>query len=371
MTPVSELLAGILHGLNQAGIPYVVMRNYDNYPLMVTGDVDLVVRPGDGTRAREEILRAGHSLGWRAFSERSRGYLTYLGLCKPVYPERSVLVLETFAGGHWYCFPYLAAGRILARRRQYSDFWIPSACHEASLTLFHHLLWNRRVPAKYRSRIRELVGQDEPGFREVAATAFGRRCADRVLQCILAADWSQLENDAVELRLTLIRTSLLRQPREAMRMSLGTLSSFRRADEGLAIGLWSLGEDWSRLVARELLALADEWHLFHPGNRRILALDARIGSRATVAAVRRAVRRGGFVVVVASASKGAGLARPTVSCLEYWIELLSDGIVWKNGKRNFQRSEVPHQPRVAATLVLETVLTAKAGCRPTDWQPSE
>ena len=296
----SKLLASILDSLRRQAIPYVVERNYTGYPEYLTGDVDLIVAPAGVESAAGRILQVADELGWSCFYELRRPYVRYLGLCRDVFPERSVLVIELFAGGLWYSVPFLTAAEILAQRRLYHDLWVPSLHHEAGITLFHHLLWNRRIPQKYRTRIGDLVGPERSEFLLAMTPAFGERLSKKVCALVQDECWAELEGLARQCLLQLNWRGFSRRPFAYISGWCEAVRSWQHTEQGVVLVLRADHDVWRRKVVQAMLDLADEWHIFLPSFRKCIDVATQAEfqqQRASLFRIaRRAVARGGVAV---------------------------------------------------------------------------
>ena len=105
--PVNQFLKAILEGLNNVNIEYCVERNYEGYPLQITGDVDLLVRAEDLVRAVKETCRIAKKQNWKPYIKYETRQLAHVGFYSSIYPDRFVLVIEFFTGGLWRGFHFL------------------------------------------------------------------------------------------------------------------------------------------------------------------------------------------------------------------------------------------------------------------------
>ncbi|HVL32026.1 MAG TPA: hypothetical protein VM600_00410, partial [Actinomycetota bacterium] len=101
-----ELIVDITQGLDAATVPYVILRNYEGYPEVVTGDVDFLVAGDQADAMRDQIRKSAAVLGWRAVRYLNRPY----GYSVTLYREgtdRPYLVIDVFIDACWYVFPYI------------------------------------------------------------------------------------------------------------------------------------------------------------------------------------------------------------------------------------------------------------------------
>lgn len=303
LSSASQLLDKLLCAM-ETSVSYVVERNYLGYPSELTGDVDIVVGPEDMQRSARIILTAAEGQGWTCFFALHRPYVHYLGLCtKPDFRDsRSVLIVELFAGGVWYANSYVSATYILENRRKYRDFYVPDAGSEAVLTLFHHLLWNRRVPLKYRTRLSDLVVDSPARFLSLTEDAFGRSLSRTVHQYLVDGRWGDIERIWWQFALQLVVRKSLRSPWAFTKAwLLAILSLLRSSEPGILLLL--VGDDTLYLgtIAESMGALAEEWHIFLPSVRRTIQVSSQQEferQKATICKIaQRAIKKGGVAII--------------------------------------------------------------------------
>jgi len=293
---ICTLLGEILKVLNDEHVPHVVMRNYSGYPQKISGDVDLVIPRSHFAKARSLLLDCAARGGWGLFMESSRPYVKYLGLVTDGWPQRSILVIEFFDGGTWYCLPFLDAGKVVGSRRQTGETWAPRGVEEAILTMIHHLLWNKTVPEKYRDNCYELVKKDVDTFLTLLAPPFGNGVSRRIVHAVLNQDWRSLDSLASTARARLVFTSVVRAPFKTFRGVVASALTAFTPVAPIEVRVEANEREWGDEVVEELMNLADEWHIGIPGKRHNVYGLAGNAKRGRCDLWR--ARRGGGVVFV-------------------------------------------------------------------------
>ena len=292
---VGVFLKRVFREYDNKGIAYCVERNYQNYPEIITGDIDLVVSSSDFEMAIEISLETAFLCGWKNFVNYKTKQSVHLGFCGDNYPSRYVLVIEFFNGGTWRGLNFLTPKQILKERVRYNDVWRPNPAHEAIITLVHHLLYNGKVFDKYRDNIYNLASRDKEKFNSELERRFGRRIADKMTCFVDNKKWQDLESLAMKLRINLAIRSLLFTSLSTFKSVLDLFGAGNKKPLGILIKV--LGENDSlEDLLNEILSLANKWHIFIPPNRRLFVLDEnnqRLVSRSIV----RTVRSGGVAVV--------------------------------------------------------------------------
>ena len=292
---VSVFLKRIFSEYDNKGIAYCVERNYQNYPEIITGDIDLVVSSSDFEMAIEISLETAFLCGWKNFVNYKTQQSVHLGFCGDNYPNRYVLVIEFFNGGTWRGLSFLTPKQILNERVRYNDVWRPNSAHEAIITLVHHLLYNGKVFDKYRDNIYNLALRNKEKFKSELGRRFGRRIADEMTYYVDNRKWQDLERLSMKLRINLVIRSLLFTCFSTLKSVLDLFTAGNKKPSGVLINVLDEKDSLDDLL-NEILSLADKWHIFIPPNRRLFALsekNQRLVSRSVV----RTLRSGGVAVV--------------------------------------------------------------------------
>jgi len=300
----TQLLQLVLERLESADIPYCIERNYQEYPNIITGDVDVLVLRGDLGAAVREAQDAARQLEWGQFVSYVGTYVAHLGFYSDKCLSRFVLVLEFFVGAAWRGLQFLCPERAIQMRQRHGFTWKPNPAHEAIITLIHHLLYNHRVYEKYRSRIGALVVASPALFEEELSYALGPRMARAFTSLVLAEDWDELENRARNLRCKfLVRSFASRPLRSAVAVCRVCIDTSKKSD-GVVISLDSIRNNSPELLADELIELAVRWHIFVPPNRKKIMFQSKNAAKL----VKSTVASGGVAVVLNPLGEELGIS---------------------------------------------------------------
>ena len=297
----NSLVLALFEHFDVTDTVYCVARNYSGYPV-VTGDIDLIVAEGAIDLVARDIRTVARQQGWSCFYQATRPYSCHIGFYKSVFPDRFALVIELSAGGLWHPVPFLSASDILSQRLRKGILWVPLAPHEAILTAMHHLLWNRRIPHKYRHGVKEIVLRYPGGFFDGLSKAVGAKLARFALQCVMNDDWQALEDKALWYLMQLNARAILRNP---LRYASGWLNAYYQGwlstQEGVVLIVQASDVKWQMSLCDALLSLADRWHLFLPTVREALLVEEHHSPADAEARidklVSRVMRRGGVAVL--------------------------------------------------------------------------
>lgn len=269
----AQFLQLILEQLESADIPYCIERNYEEYPNIITGDIDFLVLRGDLEAAVRKTQDAAKQLGWNQFISYVGNYAAHLGFHSDECLSRFVLVIEFFVGAAWRGLHFLFPERTIQMRQRHKSTWKPDPSHEAIITLIHHLLYNHRVYEKYHNRIKALVVASPKLFEEELSFALGPRMARAFTGLVLAEDWDGLENQSGNLRHKFLVRSFVLRPLRFIAALCKIQADIRKKPEGVVISLDRIQNISPEILADEIIELAVRWHIFMPPNRKKIMLQ--------------------------------------------------------------------------------------------------
>ena len=294
----------ILERLEKAGVQYCIARNYEKYPHVITGDVDIVLPEHSLHDAVRETQLAAKHLNWSPFITYIGSRAAHIGFYAKMYPARFVLTIEFFVGGTWRGLQFLCGDRAIHMRQRHGDFWKPNPAHEAIITLVHHLLYNHRVFDKYRSVIRTLANKSPAIFERELSYSLGKQTARLFTELVLAEDWNGLEEQGGSLRRKFIFRSLFLHPWSFATGVYKVILDIGRKPEGVVISIENLSVNSAEAIADEIIQLAVRWHIFLPPNRKKILFS----NGDTVKLIKSTVASGGVTVVLNNLGESLGVS---------------------------------------------------------------
>ena len=314
---VNSFLKHVLDGLDKAKISYCVERNYQDYPNSITGDLDVLVSSEDLNAAVLETYHVAEEQNWKPYISHKTSQSAHIGFYTDLYPQRFVLVVEFFVGGSWRGFSFLDAKRVLKYRQKHGHYWKPQPCHEAMITLIHHLLYNKKVYDKYKDSIYNLYVSDSSMFKKELALVYGARVANLVSENIAIRNWSGLELISADLRKVLVFRSFIFSFRKTLYDLIILYFKIRSKPNGLLI----IVQDEDNILldlSEAIIDLAARWHIFIPPNKIILRWDKSLEIN-MVKVVKKVISSGGIAIVTCnsfrdlqSSKRGAKYMKPGV-----------------------------------------------------------
>ena len=288
----SLLLTKIIDYFRITKIDYCIERNYEKYPDTITGDVDIIVESKDIRKASEGIMGISKLLNWKCYHSNIWLNASYIGLSKNIYPDRFALTIELYNGGNWKGAYFLPAREILDYSMQYKTVKIPCNTHEILITAIHHLLYNGRVPQKYRNKIRLLIKSNEDDLVKRLVNIFGKNIGHSLASNLINSKWSECEVLAPKLRFHLTIKKLL-LPHNMLYIYIHAYLNKLFHPKGIIIYMYEENNAGNKdELADTVIEIANKWHIFSPPIRKIFN-EYNLNKKE----IKKIVNKGGVVVV--------------------------------------------------------------------------
>ncbi len=214
---ISRLVTAVFRAWQQAGIDFLVLRNYENLPEFTSNDIDVLVAPAQLRPAEQALLRATAQAGFRLHN---RIEFAPLALFLHHPKSNAQAHFDLFTGLKWRGFDFLPAVGLLQRKVTRDLFTIPHPADEAATKLLASLIYTGKVKDQYKPAI--CVGfKAEPALAiELLAGAYGRPLALFLGNAAARGDWATIEGATGRLRRALVFRQLARAPRRTLRSLL-------------------------------------------------------------------------------------------------------------------------------------------------------
>ena len=214
LTP-ERWVPALFRAWEQAGIPHLVLRNYDRLPAEPGNDLDVLVAPGQREKAAVLLRRCVGYLGGVTHHVAEFACLSVFFHDPATRRQFHVDIMDDLG---WRPFAVLRADVVLAQRRDHRGLWVPAPHHEALLNLLTRLLHGGGIRARYRPQI--LAQAREEAFADALGGVLGGGLARRVLAWIAAGEWERVERHRAVCRLAVMRRACTRHPVAALRRAL-------------------------------------------------------------------------------------------------------------------------------------------------------
>ncbi len=216
LTPAEQrLFADFFAALRRQGIPFVFLRNYEDFPARIGHDLDLFVRRKDAHPAgkifRELLFAAGGSV----LIVHERDYFLdirfVLGNAAP-----DSIHLDLYHGSFtWHGLPYLTEDQLLVSVRECNGLPVPRPAHEALNVFMASILWGGFYKVRYQPRIAELLAapEERAEFERCVQNVFGPDGTPPFDPCSTAhPDKTVVKKYAAQLRRAMKRRALRHTP---------------------------------------------------------------------------------------------------------------------------------------------------------------
>jgi len=188
---ISKLIAAVFAAWQQAGVNFLVLRNYEELPRHTTNDIDVLV-PKEQRKMTEKILiDTAASNGFRLHN---RAEFATLALYFSHAKTGAQTHFDLFTALKWRGFDFLPAEDLLANKIARDSFFIPCAPHEAATNLLASFIFNGQVKEKYRAKIADVFRKEPDIARALLAKNYGHGLAQQFVRLGAEENWSAIES---------------------------------------------------------------------------------------------------------------------------------------------------------------------------------
>jgi len=213
----SRMVRAVFAAWTQAGIDWLVLRNYENLPESTTNDIDVLLVSRDVERA-EKIMR--EQAGVAGFSLHNRAEFATLAFYFSHQETGVVVHFDLFTALKWRSFDFLRCDRFLARKRNLGLFCAPHVAHEAVTSLLATMIYTGQVKEKYKGAVQAGFAAEPAEATALLTETYGERLARLVVEAATAGQWERIEAATPKLRRALIARQLTNHPIRTVRSFL-------------------------------------------------------------------------------------------------------------------------------------------------------
>lgn len=211
---ISLLVNAVFAAWNEAGLNFLVLRNYENLPHSTTNDIDVLIEHGCLSRA-EQLLRT--SAAQTGFLLLNRAEFATNAFYFAHRESGQAAHFDLFTGLRWRGFDFIAAGELLRCRGRRQQFAVPHPAHEAAVNLLATFVFSGRVKEKYRPGIAAQFHADPARARALLTLTCGPQLAERLVELGAAGRWTDIESLVGSIRRQLICHQLFKHPLGGLR----------------------------------------------------------------------------------------------------------------------------------------------------------
>jgi hypothetical protein len=202
----AELFDAMITQLNQAAIPYCVLSGFENTPQANASDVDIMFRPQDMPQIPSLLARTAHSAGAmlvQAIQHETTAY--YFVLAKEHGKHLTHLDADCYSDYRRDARTWLLANDVIANRRKYRGFYVPSIVDEFTYYLIKKVL-KRDIHSHHLNRLQQLFARNPAECRGRITQLWPPETAILLERAIVEVRLSWFEAQAVKLQNELRRS---------------------------------------------------------------------------------------------------------------------------------------------------------------------
>ena len=208
------LVTNVFARWNEAGIRFVVLRNYQQLPQATGHDVDVLLAPRQIIAAERILIESARDAGF-LLSNRAKFSPVSLFFFNPDTLAQSQF--DLFHTLNWRGLTLLPAHAVLNWRVDHDLFAIPHPVHEAINNLMGRQIYHGYVKENYKEFIHDVFKkypqETETKLRRMA----GKKVAGKIATAISERNWPAVEAQTGALRRGLAVQRGLFRPRETLR----------------------------------------------------------------------------------------------------------------------------------------------------------
>lgn len=222
--------------LDDAGIAWCVLRNYETfpYPRSDTSDLDILVAcsPQRSLEFLQEIIGT-EAISIGSVFTKSDESMKGIFLCLPGQPSLHLDFMQCLS---WNGMRLVDERQVLATRVRRDNACVPMPGCEAAVSLLDYLLHRGQVKPAYRARIQQQVIEDRAGFVTCLEPVWGNEQAQALAERAAAGDWDGFAAWVESGKRHLIHR-LVRHPLDLLRVAGRTAATLARRMVA-PTGLW-------------------------------------------------------------------------------------------------------------------------------------
>jgi hypothetical protein len=219
---ISQLVTAVFRAWQQAGINWLVLRNYESLPHSTTNDIDVLVERGQLRQAEQALLAAATQTGFRVHN---RVEFATLALYLSSQQSNAQAHFDLFTTLKWRGFEFVACDGFLRRKGSKDLFFIPHLADETATKLLASLVYTGKVKEKYKPSIVAGLQAERAAISELLTPTYGAGHAQFLVAAGAQARWDDIEAATGALRRALVLRQLTHRPWHAIK---GLLVDARR-----------------------------------------------------------------------------------------------------------------------------------------------
>jgi thymidylate kinase len=242
---VGMLVENLFASLNNTGLRYCILHNYEDLPTRIGNDLDIMVDPHNASFVFNRVVEVALKDGWGVLRRIVRRGTRTVFLAKQVEDKYVFVHVDIASELAVRRVIWGKAKYLLETVRPYRNFYVPQPGCEAALAI-RGLLVEGTIREKYRESSSRYVASDYAHFVGCLSGYYNSRIIQQLGNLICRKDWNKLSALATRLRRSLLsRTFLLHGPKQLLRFLEFVLERLRESFRPTGLFLVLIGPDGS------------------------------------------------------------------------------------------------------------------------------
>lgn len=202
---MSQLLTKIFAKMNNSGINYVVLRNYEEMPEVLSdGDIDILVSREDSNRLEDLLQNFGFLIVSDLFPHR---FALFFDEAINEFIKFDIVDRLAFGKNLIMEFPSFFEQQILKNKIRYKDFFIPVPSDEFLLLFLHCVGDRKHFTTQYQKKLQGLLTDafEQSGLVRLLDKVFGGAASGLIFSLVRQGNFTQLCSLHTKLRSFLLR----------------------------------------------------------------------------------------------------------------------------------------------------------------------
>jgi thymidylate kinase len=208
--PKGKVLAEFFSQLEQQGIVFAILRNYEGLPEKPGRDIDLLT--ADFAALKKVILQVFPGAGFRVRIFRRYDSLVKFQLLRWGPEGLEVVEIDGIWAIRWRGIPLVPQDILQDRQLAKNCIYTLPPGTEAAISLIKHLIYQRSVQERYQPVLPGMAQKDPEGFQKALEQCFGDQLATKLWELTCQGAWQRLAALVPQLRKTAILRALKHNP---------------------------------------------------------------------------------------------------------------------------------------------------------------
>src|ERR1051326_973082 len=185
------MIAEVFRAWQEAGIDWLILRNYENLPETTTNDIDVLLSPRQLYQAEKVLLRIAGDSGFRLANRVEFATLAFYFF----HPGSGAQVhFDLFTALKWRSFDFLNCERFLEKKVNRGLFAVPHPAHEAVTSLLATMIYTGNIKEKYKPLIANGFCEHGLEVEQLLTQTYGRSLANFLVNSGAAESWAEIES---------------------------------------------------------------------------------------------------------------------------------------------------------------------------------